>query len=45
MEGIEDLADLLRAEDGAKKNGTSDVESRFVSLYHDVIITSPTIYC
>ena len=25
---IQDLAEILRAEDGAKKNGTSDVESR-----------------
>ena len=28
VERIEDLADLLRTEDGEKKNGTSDVESR-----------------
>ena len=25
---IQDLAEILRAEDGEKKNGTSDVESR-----------------
>ena len=42
MEGIEDLADLLRAQDGEKKNGTSDVESRYV--FHDVIITSSNMY-
>ena len=32
MEGIEDLADLLRAQDGEKKNGTSDVESRYMYM-------------
>ena len=32
VERIEDLADLLRTEDGAKKNGTSDVESRYTTL-------------
>lgn len=33
VEEIEDLADLLRAEDGEKKNGTSDVESRSDTVY------------
>ena len=36
IEEIEDQAVLLKEEDGEKKNGTSDVESRYKDMAQDL---------
>ena len=38
IEEIAEQASYLKTKDGEKKNGTSDVESRWVWLFHEILI-------